>query len=551
MDNSSTLFPSAINVDVQLPHVASGGKRASYYAAVALVLFVAWLMRSRTHIAKIEVPLYSASKSKWIFEAETLIKDSYAKASLLRTSLLRNSLTVVQFRDRVYQIKGTEGVQVLVPAKLLGELKGLPEDVLSATEAVADALQSKYTKFSPGHNGDLLALLVRTKLTQNLTRVIPRMKKELEFILGSEFPTCEDWTPIKWQPFSVRVIARLSGHAFVGSSISRDEKWMDTTVNFAIHVFTACVKLQFFPEWARPVGQHFVSEIRQIHKDIKIAKEMLKPIIEERIRDLETPTGEEAPDDMIQWLIDALPEEEKGDLTTQAELQLILAAASIHTTNNLLCECLSDLATYPEFQDELREEAYQILEVEGGWARKESMAKLKKMDSFMREVQRLRGNISKSKQTSTICLNTNRLLVSFIRKVMKPISLSDGTQLPAGTKVIAPQAGISLDERYFPDPERFDALRFYNMRQESTEASNRWQFTSLNDTNINFGAGKHACPGRFFAGNEVKLVLAHMLINYDIRLKAGEQRPKGMAVVMTKAPSPDMELEFRRRSSAV
>ncbi|KAK7420012.1 hypothetical protein QQX98_003018 [Neonectria punicea] len=517
MDNSSTLFPSAINVDVQLPHVANGGKRASYYAAVAFVLFGAWLMRSRGHSAKIQVPLYKASKSKWIFEAETLIKDSYAK-----------------FRDRVYQIKGTEGVQVLVPAKLLGELKGLPEDVLSATEAVADALQSKYTKFTPGHNGDLLALLVRTKLTQNLTRVIPRMKNELEFILGTEFPTCEDWTPIKWQPFSVRVIARLSGHAFVGSSISRDEKWMDTTINFAIHVFTACVKLQFFPEWARPVGQHFVSEIGQIHQDIKIAKEMLKPILEERIRDLETPTGEEAPDDMIQWLIDALPEEEKGDLTTQAELQLILAAASIHTTNNLLCECLSDLATYPEFQDELREEAYQILEVEGGWARKESMAKLKKMDSFMREVQRLRGNI-----------------ISFIRKVMKPISLSDGTQLPAGTKVIAPQAGISHDERYFPDPERFDALRFYHMRQESTEASNRWQFTSLNDTNINFGAGKHACPGRFFAGNEVKLVLAYMLITYDIRLKEGEQRPKGMAVVMTKAPSPDMELEFRRRTLAV
>jgi cytochrome P450 len=131
---------------------------------------------------------------------------------------------------------------------------------------------------------------------------------------------------------------------------------------------------------------------------------------------------------------------------------------------------------------------------------------------------------------------------------MKPISLSDGTQLPPGTKVVAPQAGISRDERYFPDPERFDALRFYHMRQESDEASNRWQFTSLNDTNINFGAGKHACPGRFFAGNEIKTIVAHLLINYDIRLKEGQERPKGMSVVMTKAPFPKTELEFRRRS---
>ncbi|KAH8661282.1 cytochrome P450 [Ilyonectria robusta] len=517
MENGSTIVSSPVNLDLQLPHVVSGGKRASYYVAVAFILFAAWLIQSRKQSAKIEVPLYKASKTKWIFDAETLIKDSYGK-----------------FRDRVYQIKSTEGVQVLVPAKLLGELKGLPEDVLSATEAVSEALQSKYTKFSAGRNGDLLSLLVRTKLTQNLTRVVPRMKAELEHIIATEFPSCEDWTPVKWQPFSLRVISRLSGHAFVGPALSRDEKWMDTSIQFAVHVFTACIKLQFFPEWARPVGQYFVSELGQIRKDIEIAKGMLKPIFEQRLRDMETPTSEDAPDDMIQWLIDTLPEEDKGDLQTQAELQLILAAASIHTTNNLLCECISDLATYPEFQDELREEAYQILEVEGGWARKESMAKLKKLDSFMREVQRLRGNI-----------------ISFIRKVMKPISLSDGTQLPAGTSVIAPQAGISHDERYFPDPERFDALRFYRLRQESDEASNRWQFTSLNNTNINFGAGKHACPGRFFASNEVKLILAYLLINYDIRLKKGEERPKGMAMVMTKAPCQNTELEFRRRSLGV
>ncbi|KAI5458415.1 cytochrome P450 [Mariannaea sp. PMI_226] len=513
MENHSAFLTSPIAAEIQLPQIVSGGKRAGYYAAITIIIIATWLIRSKKQSIKLDVPIYKAPKMKWVFDAENLVRDSYTK-----------------FRDRVYQIKATEGVQVLVPPGLVGELKGLPEDVLSATEAVSDALQSKYTKFSPGHNGDLLSLLVRTKLTQNLTRIVPRLRRELEYITETEFPACEDWTSVEWQPFSVRAIARLSGSAFVGPSISRQEQWMDTASNFTIHVFTACVKLQFFPEWARPIGQFFVSELRQIRKDIQIAKDIIRPVLEERLLGVNTP-GAEEPDDMIQWLVDALPEEEKGDLTTQAELQLILAAASIHTTNNLLCECIADLAAYPDAQKELREEAFQVLEVEGGWARKESMASLKKMDSFMREVQRLRGNIT-----------------TFIRKVMKPISLSDGTYLPAGTKVIAPQAGISRDERYFPDPERFDALRFYHMRQDSDEASNRFQFTSLNDTNINFGAGKHACPGRFFAGNEIKVILSHFLINYDIRLKQGQDRPKGMSVVMTKAPCQKTELEFRRRS---
>lgn len=133
---------------------------------------------------------------------------------------------------------------------------------------------------------------------------------------------------------------------------------------------------------------------------------------------------------------------------------------------------------------------------------------------------------------------------------MKPISLSDGTHLPAGTNIIAPQAGISNDERFFPNASTFDALRFYRLRQEAEGTSgNRWQFTSISDTNINFGAGKHACPGRFFAGNEIKLILAYFVLRYDIRLKEGDERPKSMAYVWTKSPHLTAELEFRRRSN--
>jgi cytochrome P450 len=140
------------------------------------------------------------------------------------------------------------------------------------------------------------------------------------------------------------------------------------------------------------------------------------------------------------------------------------------------------------------------------------------------------------------------VIASFIRKVIQPINLSDGTYLPAGTKLLSAQSGISRDERYYPSPETFDALRFYNMRQKSEEDCNRWQFTSISDTNLNFGAGKHACPGRFFAGNELKMVLAYFLINYDIKFKDGQTRPKPMVMIMTKSPDPNAEVLFRRRT---
>lgn len=390
---------------------------------------------------------------------------------------------------------------------------------------------SKYTHFCPGQNGELLSALVRTKLTQNLARLIPTLKAEIEYTTATEFPECKDWTAVKVQPFALRAIARTSGRAFVGPSINRSEPWMDTSINFAIHVFVAVVKLQFFPAWLRPIGRFFVSDLKQIQKDIARAQDILQPQIEERLRDMEIP-GYQGPDDLIQWLLDTLPEKGRTDFRAQTELQLILSAASIHTTNNLLVDCIYDLATDPEIQDELRQEAINVLEGEdNGWARKDSMAKLKKMDSFMKEVQRISGNVT-----------------GFIRKVIQPIKLSDGTYLPPGTKILAPQAGVSHDERYYPSPDEFDPLRFYKMRQRSEEDCNRWQFSSINDTNMNFGAGKHACPGRFFAGNEIKMILAYFLINFEFKLKDGEERPKPMMIMMSKTPNPNGEIMFKRRS---
>lgn len=393
---------------------------------------------------------------------------------------------------------------------------------------------SKYTKFCPERHHDLLATLVRTRLTQNLARLIPQLKEEVEYITATEFPECKDWTPVKFQPFSLRCVARTSGRAFVGPSICRQEAWMDTSINFAVHIFLALVKLQFFPAWLRPLGQYLVSDLAKLRQDTTNAKNMLIPIIEERLQGMECP-GFQKSDDLIQWMLDALPEGEKRDYQAQAELQLILSAASIHTTNNLLVDCVYDLAANLEVAEELREEAMSVLEngVTDGWARKDSMAKLKKLDSFMKEVQRVSGNVT-----------------SFIRKVRQPISLSDGTYLPAGTKLLAPQCGISQDERYFSNAQTFDALRFFRMRQRSDDDANRFQFTSISDTNMNFGAGKHACPGRFFAGNEIKMILAYFLLNFDMKLKDGESRPKAMILMMSKTPDPNAEIMFRRRSSA-
>ncbi|KAI0491127.1 cytochrome P450 [Xylaria cf. heliscus] len=537
-----------------------------YYATVGAIFLCAWIFFSPKRKPCVSAPFYKVSRMRWMLNADTLIKDSYGK-----------------FRDSVYQIKSTEGVRTIIPPVLVGELKGLPEDTLSAKTAVSEAMLSEYTHLSADAHSDILTLLLRTKATHNLQRMMSTLKEEFQFILDTEFPACEDWTPFKIQPFMVRAVSRLSGRAFVGTALSRSEEWMDVSVNFAVTAFIAVTKLQFFPPWMRPVAQYLVSELKTIRKDLAKAQAMLEPLIEERLTNAEDMSGSEKPDDFIEWLSDALPDEEKRNYFIQAKMQLLLSASSIHTTSNLTTDCIYDLAVHQEMQEILREEVVEVFErEEGAWERKDSVAKLKKMDSFIKESQRLSGNVT-----------------SFIRKVMKPIDLSDGTHLPSGTSLLTPLAGISLDERYYPDPEVFDGLRFWKLRQQQqspapTRASSptppisppsttptsspssssskttpskpstitpvpssppsssplnggKYQFTSIGDTNQNFGLGKHACPGRFFAAQEIKLILSYLLLNYEIKLRDGEARPKPVVFMMTKSPSQTAEVLFRRR----
>jgi cytochrome P450 len=61
-----------------------------------------------------------------------------------------------------------------------------------------------------------------------------------------------------------------------------------------------------------------------------------------------------------------------------------------------------------------------------------------------------------------------------------------------------------------------------------------------------FGGGRHLCPGRFFANNELKLAIAHVLVKYEMRIANGYE-PIVVRVGVYKVVDPVVPLEVRRR----
>lgn len=99
------------------------------------------------------------------------------------------------------------------------------------------------------------------------------------------------------------------------------------------------------------------------------------------------------------------------------------------------------------------------------------------------------------------------------RVAKKNIHLSDGTVIPKGVRVYIPALHVHSED-YYTNATEFQPRRFLELREQPGGA-NKYHFVTTSVEHPSFGHGKHACPGRFFASNEIKLILAHLIIRYD------------------------------------
>jgi cytochrome P450 len=133
--------------------------------------------------------------------------------------------------------------------------------------------------------------------------------------------------------------------------------------------------------------------------------------------------------------------------------------------------------------------------------------------------------------------------------VLKTTRLSDGLVLPKGTFISMPTYSIARDPEFYENPLEFDPWRFYKLRMRSDADANRHQLTSTGPTNLAFGYGNAACPGRSFAAVEMKSILAHFIHNYDFCFPEGQtERPENIYVDERITPSPTQKVGFRLKS---
>ncbi|KAF4832904.1 Cytochrome P450 monooxygenase trt6 [Colletotrichum tropicale] len=428
---------------------------------------------------------------------------------------------------RPFQVMTESGPLIMIPLDLADEIRNDPRLTF------AGFLERQQLTIYPGLDAlhlstkeEIIQETIRKHLTQALGGLTQRLSDEAAAVLDEGLPTGNgEWQHIQFYMTAAQAAARLSALTFLGEELCHNPEWIDISISFTGVALHSGNSLRAWPAILRPFVHHFLPELWYIKGITKKARAIILPELERRRAARSTSTK---PQDSLSWLDDV-----RGDRDFDiVKGQLFLTFAAIHTTSSVLTALLYDLINNPKYFDLLREEIAQVLREDGGW-KKTSLYKMKLMDSCMKESQRL--NILGHHMMN--------------RRVEAPITLSDGTYLPRGVHLGVPVSHMRDSEFLGESPDQFDGHRFLRMRQQPGQ-ENKWQFVTTSPHFLSFGHGKHACPGRFFASNEIKIILCHLIMKYDWSYEnepprsAHEHRfvPDPQTVILYKKRAPEIQL---------
>ncbi|TVY28744.1 Cytochrome P450 monooxygenase [Lachnellula hyalina] len=439
------------------------------------------------------------------------------------------------------------GPELILPQSEMGWLIQQSDEVLDQNEVNRDFLQADHTMLHPMVISDAVhGDVIKNELNRRLGGFTEAVNDELDFAMRKSFGVdTEKWNEIVVYDVMSEIITRISNRVLVGSELCRDEEYLYNSSRFNrwVVLLAACISL--FPQCLkRIVGQIVTYSNYQLYLNMT---KFILPIWKRQTSLCSEASPKE--NNYVQWSLDhAKTEAERGsDMITKRLAALSFAAiqSSVVTSANLLFDLAASPLT-PMYLQTARDDVSTHLEAEHGRWTKAALSRMLTLDSILRESMRLWGFVSRGVLKTVI--------------VKKGIYLPDGTHIPCRTKIGIHAYPLHHDADYYPNPTEFDGLRFCKppTNKDGTSDSHPENMlgkekgiplVTTSATFMGFSHGKHACPGRFFASQQLKLVLAYIALNYDI--KPIERRPDNNWFVGSQAPPLGDKISIRRRHGTV
>jgi len=458
--------------------------------------------------------------------------------------------------NRIFVLSATLGMhaEVVMPRSQLSCMFDQPDHVLGTSEAHYEFLNGDYSFVSPAILKDPYhEHVIHKNLIRNLNAIIPEIEEEVPFAVADVHGTdTQNWKRLESLQSFMEMVSVLTNRMLVGPLLCRERAFLKAVLAFTEDVIRNQVLIFLMPKALRGVMGPLLGLVNWWH--FRQSSMFTLPLIERRISDLEKKAAGDldyvdwnSPCDFFTWsYLTAMAEGrlDEAHPVRIAQRLLPINFASIHTTSLTAYETLANiLSADAGVIESLREETHRILQEEGGWT-KQGLSKMHRIDSTIRESQR----------ASSIALTFSH------RKVVakEGVTTPEGVHIAYGNILSCPWTPLAGDQDAYVDPEKFYVFRFSRPREEYEAMIAEQKIyvdalklkqtgavtTALN--HLPFGHGRHACPGRFFVTHELKMVFAHLLLNYDF--KPLTERPKKLWIIRFQIPQP-VHVEFRRRKN--
>ncbi|CAG8620190.1 8586_t:CDS:2, partial [Scutellospora calospora] len=196
--------------------------------------------------------------------------------------------------------------------------------------------------------------------------------------------------------------------------------------------------------------------------------------------------------DILQSFIDLSTKDGLVDLQEVTDYIIDVIFAAVHSTSQTITLTLYEYAARPEYWKELLEENEIISNsIKDGYLDSQDVNNMVKLDSFIKET-----------------LSNWVAIVGLQHKTLNDhFTFSNGYQVPKGRNVYINLAKVhNIDQM----TSTFDGFRHVEKNSPATKLDNGY---------LAFGHGRHACPGRFLAIHEIKLIIYFLLRKYKIETK--------------------------------
>ncbi|XP_047062602.1 obtusifoliol 14-alpha demethylase-like [Lolium rigidum] len=253
------------------------------------------------------------------------------------------------------------------------------------------------------------------------------------------------------------------------------------------------------------------------------ARSKLAGIISEIVRSRKS--SNPVKDDVLQRLINSTYKSGRATTVTEVSgLIIALITAGKHTSTHTSMWTGACLLSSTNFLEAAVEEQKQIIRKHQDMIDYNVLSEMGTLHSCIKEAVRMYPPVP-----------------MLIRKVQKDINV----RTEEGNEYVIPKGNILVNlvvvngmlQNIYNDPEVYDPDRFRPGREED-KVGGKFSFTS-------FGGGRHTCTGEAYAYMQIKIILSHLLRNFELKLNSSFPKPDWSKI--TPEPKGKVLVSYKRR----